>query len=183
MDRHLAAVLERIGEVARAERWREAAELELTPLQARIMGLVAAHEEGAVGVVRIATELQLSRPTISDSVALLVSKGLLLRRPDPHDGRRHFLKLSAKARRTLHVGSPLDVAVSGLNDRSKEGLFLGLMHVLHRLSTEGTVQVQRMCWTCVHYNGDRERKHRCLLLQKALAIGDLRSDCSEHELA
>lgn len=182
LDRHIAAVLERIGEVARAERWHQAAELELTPLQMRIMGFVAEHAEEAVGVARLATELQLSRPTISDSVALLVSKGLLLRRPDPHDGRSHGLKLSAKARRSIQDGSPLDGAVSALNDRTKEDLLLALMQVLHRLSSEGTVQVQRMCWTCVHYNGDRYRAHRCLLLKKTLAIRDLRTDCREHEL-
>jgi DNA-binding MarR family transcriptional regulator len=183
LDRHLAAVLERIGELARAERWREAGELELTPLQSRIMGFVAHHDEGSVGVARVATELQLSRPTISDSVTLLVSKGLLLRRPDPRDGRRHFLKLSAKARRTWQEGSPLDGAVSALNERSKEGLLMGLMQVLHRLSAEGTVHVQRMCWTCLHYKGDRDREHHCLLLRKAMAVRDLRTDCSEHQLA
>lgn len=183
LDRHVAAVLERIGEVARAQRWRQAVGVELTPLQLRIVSFVADHPEQAVGVARLADELQLSRPTISDSVGLLVSKGLLIRRPDPEDGRSHQLKLSAKARRTVQDGSPLDGAMSALNARTKEGLLMALMHVLHQLDSEGKLLVQRMCWTCVHYEGDRTSRHRCLLLKKSLAVRDLRTDCAEHTRA
>lgn len=179
-ERHLATVLERIGEVSRALRWRQAVEAELSPLQVRIMGFIAQHADAPIGVARLADELQLSRPTISDSVRSLVEKGLLLRRADPKDGRSHALQLSAKARRTLDDGSPLDSAMAALSASTKDGLLLALMQVLHQLSNEGKVQVQRMCWTCVHYDGDREASHRCLLLKKTLDVRDLRTDCPEH---
>ena len=99
LDHHLATVLERIGEVSRALRLREAGEAEISPVQLRIMGFIADHPDTQVGVARLSDELQISRPTISVSVRLLVEQGLLLRRADPAEQRGHTLRLSAKALR------------------------------------------------------------------------------------
>lgn len=183
LDEHLASVLERIGEVMRAMRWRQAVDAELSPLQLRIMGFIADHPDDRVGVARLADELQMSRPTVSESVRLLVEKRLLLRRADPSDQRSHALRLSAKASRGMADDPPLAGALASLSATSKESLLLGLMHVLHQLAGSGKVQVQRMCWTCAHYDGDRNERHRCLLLRKTLNVRTLRTDCAEHEAA
>ncbi len=183
MDHNLALMLERIGEVARALRWREAVGADLNPLQLRILGFILAHPDEPVGVARLASELQVSRPTVSDSVATLVEKGLLRRKADPYDGRSHHLRPSAKARRLGQPASPLDGSMAGLSPQTKEAMTLGLMRVLHALANEGKLQVQRMCWTCAHYRGDRDGKHHCLLLGRDLEVADLRMDCPEHETA
>jgi DNA-binding MarR family transcriptional regulator len=180
LERHLAAVLERIGEVSRALRWRQAVGVELTPLQLRVLGFIAEHAGERTGVARLAEELQVSRPTISACVSLLVAKGLLLRRRDTHDGRSHSLRLSASAQRRAHEGSPLLSGLASLDPQAKEGLMMALMQVLLRLTREGKVQVQRMCWTCVHYTGDRAGQHGCSLLQRKLSVRELRTDCPEH---
>lgn len=183
LDQHLAMVLERIGEVSRALRLREAVEAEISPLQLRIMGFIADHPDTTVGVARLADELQFTRPTISESVRLLVEKGVLLRLADPADGRSHALRLSAKAMRHMSGSSPLDEAVAALSTSSKEALLLALMQVLQQLADSRKLLVQRMCWTCVHYDGDRKEHHRCLLLKKKLKIRELRTDCAEHVVA
>jgi DNA-binding MarR family transcriptional regulator len=183
LDHHLATVLERIGEVSRALRLREAVEAEISPLQLRILGFIADHSDTPVGVARLADELQISRPTISVSVRLLVEQGLLLRRADPADRRGHTLRLSAKALRGMTAGSPFDDAVATLAPSSKEALLLALMQVLHQLVGSRKLQVQRMCWTCAHYDGDRKEHHRCLLLKKTLKVRELRTDCAEHDAA
>ncbi|MBL7952637.1 MAG: MarR family transcriptional regulator [Flavobacteriales bacterium] len=180
LDKHLAALLERVGEVARALRWQQASDTDLTPLQLRIMGFIADHPDEGIGVARLADELQIKRPTISESVTLLVDKGMLLRMADPRDGRSHALRVTAKARRMMRGPAPLDDTMADLAPATKEQLLLGLMHVLHGLSTEGKLQVQRMCWTCKHYKGDRKARHACLLLERKLAIAELRTDCPEH---
>ncbi|MBK8613847.1 MAG: MarR family transcriptional regulator [Flavobacteriales bacterium] len=181
LDAHLAQLLERIGEVARALRWQQATDAGLSPLQIRILGFVAEHAGEAVGVARLADEFQVSRPTVSDSVALLVERSLLLRKPDPHDGRSHALRLSAEGRRVLPTGGPFTESLATLPLHERESLLLGLMRLLEALLSRGDVQVQRMCWTCAHYNGDRRGRHRCLLLRKDLAVAELRTDCPEHE--
>jgi len=182
LDAHLAQVLERIGEVARALRWKQAVDADLSPLQIRILGFLGDHEVEGVGVARLAEELQVSKPTISDSVNLLSDRKLLVRKADKHDARSHALQLTASGRKHASVDTPLKDAVAALSQEQKEHLLLGLMGVLGSLFRSEEVQVQRMCFTCAHYEGDRKTKHRCLLLEKTLKVAELRTDCVEHEL-
>ncbi|MBS1583244.1 MAG: winged helix-turn-helix transcriptional regulator [Bacteroidetes bacterium] len=185
LDRHIAAILERIGEVARADRWRQAAGTETTPLQARVLAFIGGHPHEGIGVARLAQELQVSRPTVSDCVKVLVEKGLLKRIADPRDARSHALVLSPKGRRhqAAIAPDPLDRSITGLGTADKEALLLHLMQVLRNLFTQGTIDVQRMCWTCAHYRGDRKGEHRCALLGIVMKPKDLRTDCPEHQLA
>ena len=183
LDAHLARLLERIGEVARALRWQQATGAGLSPLQIRILGFVSDHPGEPVGVARLAEELQVGRPTVSDSVALRVERGLLLRKPDPHDGRSHALRLTAAGRRWLPAGGPFTEALATLPLHERETLLLALMRLLASLLESGDVQVQRMCWTCAHYRGDRKGRHHCQLLGTDLAVAELRTDCPEHEAA
>ena len=98
LDAHLAQVLERIGEVARALRWKQAVEEGLSPLQIRIMGFLADHADESIGVARLAEELLVSKPTISDSVKLLADRKFLIRKPDKSDARSHALQLTGAGR-------------------------------------------------------------------------------------
>ncbi len=179
---HLARLLERIGEVSRAMRWEESTGLGLSPLQLRILGFVADHAGQSVGVARLAEELQVTKPTVSDSVKLLVDRGLLVRKPDPLDGRGHALRHTAAGRKHLPAAEPFAAALATLPRQERETLLLALMRLLEALLSSGDVQVQRMCWTCAHYSGDRQGKHHCLVLCKDLAVSELRTDCPEHEL-
>lgn len=183
LNAHLERLLERIGEVSRAMRWQEATGSGLSPLQLRILGFVSDHAGQSVGVARLAEELQVTKPTVSDSVKLLVERGLLVRKPDPLDGRGHTLRLTAAGRKHLPAAEPFAAALATLPRQERETLLLALMRLLEALLSSGEVQVQRMCWTCAHYSGDRQGKHHCLLLRKDLAVVELRTDCPEHELA
>lgn len=181
LNAHLARLLERIGEVSRALRWQQGTSAGLSPLQIRILGFVAGHPGEPVGVARLAQELQVTRPTVSDSVALLVERGLLLRKPDPHDGRSHALRPTAAGKRCLPKGGPFTETLATLPLHERETLLLALMRLLEALLGSADVQVQRMCWTCAHYRGDRTGKHHCTLLGTDLAVAELRTDCPEHE--
>jgi DNA-binding MarR family transcriptional regulator len=183
LNAHLERLLERIGEVSRAMRWQEATGSGLSPLQLRILGFVSDHAGQSVGVARLSEELQVTKPTVSDSVKLLVDRGLLVRKPDPLDGRGHTLRLTAAGRKHLPAAEPFAAALATLPRQERETLLLALMRLLEALLSSGEVQVQRMCWTCAHYSGDRQGKHHCLLLRKDLAVAELRTDCPEHELA
>lgn len=181
LDEHLAQVLERIGEVSLAMRRKQATDL--SPLQLRILDFVNAHSEEQVGVARLSEELQVSKPTISDSVKLLVERKRLERKVDALDARAHKLKITSVGKKELTANSPLDQAIAGLSGPGKEAMMLGLLGVLEGLFNSGDLNVQRMCWTCRYYDGNKKNEHRCLLLEKSLGISELRTDCAEHELA
>lgn len=180
LDAHIAKVLERIGEVSLAMRRKQATDLSL--LQLRILGFVKDHAEEQVGVARLAEELQVSKPTISDSVKLLVDRKRLVRIADKGDARAHNLKITTSGMNELAPQSPLDKAVSVLSADDKKAMMLGLLGILEGLFSTGDMIVQRMCWTCKHYRGDKKNKHRCMLLQQDLSIAELRTDCPEHDL-
>ena len=183
LNAHLARLLERIGEVARAMRWDEATSTGLSPLQLRILGFVADHAGQSVGVARLSDEFQVTRPTVSDSVKLLVDRGYLVRKPDPLDGRGHMLGLTATGRRHLPEAVPFAAALTTLPKQEREALLLALMRLLHALLVSGDVQVQRMCWSCVHYRGDKQGRHHCAVLAVDLSRAELRTDCAEHVAA
>lgn len=182
-DEHLAQVLERLGEVARAMRWRQATDVGLSALQLRILGFIAAHPEQQVGVAMLAEELQIGKPTVSESVKALVEQGYVDRKAGTGDGRSHALHLRAAGRKLTHDTPPLAPAMAALSDARKNALLLASMELLEALVRSGEVQVQRMCWTCRHYRGDRDKRHHCLLLRKDLPVQELRTDCLEHECA
>lgn len=182
-DEHLAQVLERLGEVARSMRWKQATDAGLSALQLRILGLIAAHPERAVGVAMLAAELQVGKATVSESVKALVDQKFLDRKAGGTDGRSHALRLRATARKHVQTVPPLSEAMAALPDARKDALLLASMHLLSALVDSGDVQVQRMCWTCAHYRGDRDKRHHCALLKKDLAVLELRTDCAEHERA
>lgn len=183
MDEHLAQVLERLGEVARALRWKQATDAGLSALQLRILGFIAAHPDRAIGVAVLAGELEVGRPTVSESVKALVDQGHLERRADASDGRSHALRLRPSGRKHTQGAAPLTEAMAGLSPAGKNELLLSAMQLLQALVRSGDVQVQRMCWTCRHYRGDRGKRHHCALLRKDLAVPELRTDCPEHERA
>ncbi|MCB0769581.1 MAG: MarR family transcriptional regulator [Flavobacteriales bacterium] len=181
LDTHVAQVLERIGEIARSLRWKQAGESGLSLLQIRILGFLNAHKGERIGVARLAEELQVSKPTISESVKLLDERGLVLRKAGNGDGRSHALVLSERGRKYATEATPMIDTLSQLDTSTKEALLLGLMGVLEALFRSEEVQVQRLCFTCLHYQGDRRTKHKCLLLDRVLKVAELRSDCPEHE--
>lgn len=183
MDEHLAQILERLGEVARALRWKQATDAGLSALQLRILGFIAAHPDRSIGVAALAEELELSRPTVSESVKALVDQGYLERKPDKMDQRSHALRLRANGRKLAQGTAPLSEAMAHLSQARKNELLLASMHLLQALVQNGDVQVQRMCWTCQHYSGDRDKQHHCALLKKELVVPELRTDCPEHERA
>lgn len=180
LDAHLAQVLERIGEVARALRWKQAVEEGLSPLQIRIMGFLADHADEGIGVARLAGELMVSKATISDSVKLLADQKFVVRKPDKSDARSHALHLTAAGKRHISSGTPLDVAIAELGQERKEALLLGLMGVLELLFRTDALNVQRLCFTCTHYRGDRKKEHGCALFDTDLRVAELRTDCGEH---
>lgn len=183
MDKHLAQLLERLGEVARSLRWKQASDAGLSALQLRILGFIAEHPERNIGVASLAEELQIGRPTVSESVKTLVEQGYLDRKPDDSDARGHRLRLRAAGRKLVQGAAPFTQALSDLSPAQKNALLLGSMGLLKGLVDVGAVQVQRMCWTCRHYEGDRDKRHRCALLGKTLQVAELRTDCAEHERA
>ncbi|GAB3279864.1 hypothetical protein GCM10027347_54750 [Larkinella harenae] len=183
VDAKIVAGLERVGEVFRVLLWQQSRETGLSPIQIQLLLFLASHDATKGKVGYLASEFNLTKPTISDAVKILVQKDLLERMTDPVDSRSHSLRLTPAGQRIVdqtggfaHVLSQL---VGQLEGGQKTALYESLFALIHGLHQRGLIAVQRMCKTCMHYQYDGQI-HYCGLLQIPLEADLLRLDCPEH---
>lgn len=186
--KQIALGLTRLSAFGRAAMWQAAAGLGLTPTQIEILQRAARRPERAG---ELAAHLGVSPATVSDSVAALCSKGLMVRRPDPADRRAHRLTLTEAGHKALAqippVPAPLHDAISGLPEADRQSLMDSLIGMIRSLQDARAIPVQRMCMTCVHFrpcaHSNAAAPHHCDFVNAAFADAALRLECGEHEMA
>lgn len=134
----------------------------------------------------LARELNVADPTVSDAIAALIRKGLVLRTPDPDDRRRHDLVLTQAGRKTAAEVSrwtaPAEIATSKLDRVEAEQLLDTLLLVMAKLHEVQLLPVVRACSTCVQLETTQTdiRSYRCRFYDTPMSISDLRVDCADH---
>jgi hypothetical protein len=126
-----------------------------------------------------------TKATISDAIKSLEQKGLIYKESETTDTRSYMIHLTEKGSKTAlqnsFFASEMLLPVEQFNDAQKEALLCGLLQIIHHFNQVGIISVQRMCQTCKHYrSGFNGEKHFCSLMNKGLAIYELRIDCAEH---
>jgi DNA-binding MarR family transcriptional regulator len=184
LDARLVLSMQRLSDMLKAMQWEQARMLGITPLQLQIL-LFVGHHTGAVNkAANIAAELQVSRPTISDAVGALVTKGLLEMHTDKRDRRSFSLVLTATGTEMLeHAGNymaQLDELLDKKPPQEKSLLYQSLYAIIAGLIKPEKGGVQRMCYTCAHYSGNKKRQHECMFLKKPLSSAELQLDCIYH---
>jgi len=181
----IVVALERISEAFRVLLWNESKENALSPIQIQILIFLLFHSEEQCKVSYLAQEFNMTKATISDSIKLLLKKGLIQKYDDPVDTRSYVIGLTGEGKLTAEKSSSFAFAIEkplgSLTEEQKETILSGLLKLIYELNKAGIITIQRMCFTCSNYqisNGE----HYCKLLQSKLASDDLRIDCPEHEL-
>ncbi|MCV6963014.1 MarR family transcriptional regulator [Mycobacterium intermedium] len=134
----------------------------------------------------LARELNVSEPTVSDAIAALVRKGLVVRSQDPNDRRRHDLVLTQAGRRTASElarwTAPAEIATSKLSRAEAEQLLDTLLLVISKLHDAQLLPVVRACSNCVQLiaTGTENRTYHCGLYDLPMTVADLRVDCADH---
>lgn len=185
VDYKIVAALEKISEVFRVLLWAEAKEHKLSPIQMQLLIFIKYHNNDKQRrIASMAREFNLTKATISDSIKVLEQKGLIKRTDDAFDSRSfnfsltdHGMKLTGMIE---NFTLPLDGAIATLSSQQKDQFLVLVLDLIYRLNQNGIISTQRMCYSCFYYNGDRQQDHYCNLMQKSLAIDELRIECSEH---
>ena len=81
--------LERLGEVFRVLLWQKAKVYGISPIQIQILLFVANHQTSLANVSYLAKEFNVTKPTISDAVRVLLKKDFLAKDLSPADSRRY----------------------------------------------------------------------------------------------
>ena len=187
VDSKLTAGLERLAQALRVMLWDEAKREGLSPIQVQILVHLKYHaaEERRVGA--LAAHFDLTKPTVSDAVKALDTKGLIQRTADPRDARASVLTLSetgkAVAQRAEQWAEPARDTLAHLDTDAKQDTLLLVMSLIEKLQEAGVITVARMCLTCrfLETNPRAAAPYYCGLLERPLREPDLRIDCPEHE--
>ena len=146
-EREEIEALERIGRVMDMVKAHMAAALKADGVRLQLMEVhvlrIVLAQEGCTQV-DIIRETRRDKAQIGKLVAALVDRGLLSKAPDPADGRRQLLALTAKGREVAlkSMGHRSAIAHSLFSGMSKEELelFLALLARLEGSIGEGTGQ-------------------------------------------
>ncbi len=189
LDSKIVTALERVGAALRVMLWRESYPLTLSPIQAQVLIFVLTHRNEYCTVSYLANEFNMTKPTISEAVRTLESKGLVEKVPLRKDQRTLTIHLTGEgeklARQAAQYTSVLhDILRTLPSQFDKEQLLGSLIEIIRQLQQQGVISVQRMCFNCVHYRHAHEgHTHFCNLLGKPLQTTELRIDCPEFEEA
>lgn len=186
-EARVTVALERISEAFRVMLWQQGRQTGLSPVQLQVLVFILHHPSAQTTVTYIAAEFNMTGATVSDSVRVLVAKNLLERKPSSTDARSHLLALTNQGReiaqRAAHFANALTESVLQLSDETVATLQSGLVELIGHLHSKGVVSVQRMCFNCRFHGSGGTTGHYCHLLERQLALSDLRIDCPEHVAA
>ena len=183
----LVVAFEKMSEVLRVLLWEKATTHKLSPIQIQILIFLKNHEDALARPAALASEFNVTRPTVSDAIKSLKSKELIIAHTDPNDSRSRILSLTqeglALTEELESFPSPLQEKIAELSADEQSAILERMITLLDSLATAGVISKQRMCYSCAHYQGDKKEVHHCLFLKKNLNTSELRIDCPEHEAA
>jgi DNA-binding MarR family transcriptional regulator len=189
ITRRIQDGLDRICAVIRADQWAIAGTVGLNPTQTHVMTFIAGRAEKGVRVGVIASQLGVSQPTATDSIAALVRKGLLTKTSDPEDARAVTMRITQAGRDIVRgiglVITATERALETLSDEEQAELLQLVIKTIRALQIAGALSPQRMCVTCRYFRPNVHKgptaPHHCDYVGAAFGPQSLRLDCSDHE--
>jgi DNA-binding MarR family transcriptional regulator len=183
----VVAGIERLSTVFRAALWEEAKRYNLSPLQVQILLFVAFHNYNQCSITNIAKEFAVTKATVSDAVKTLLEKKLL-KKNVMGDARGFLLSLTVSGKDCADKLSGLtnffNASLSQVSDVEMNKIWEGMLILISYLQKTDAIPV-RMCFSCKHFGKDHSdgTPHFCNLMQKPLAINEIRIDCPEHSVS
>jgi len=175
--------LERIGEVFKMLLWQKAKVYGISPIQIQILLFIPKKNPDLANVSYLAKEFNVTKPTISDAVRVLLKKGYLEKDYSPADKRRYNLQLSTAGKKLveklLDYRMPIVEEIAGMSEEELKVCFETISKLIYRLNQKGIIQVQRICFACKAYDGNKKDTHYCKLLEKKLLSQEIKLDCPE----
>ena len=186
LSNKIVSGLEKLSEVFRYLYWEKAKRFGLSPVQIQILLFMQQHREEFCKVSELAREFNLTKPTISDAVKVLIAKDFVSKEKSGLDKRSYILRLTENGVK-LNSGledfsKPLVVSLAEFSPLDLKSFYGNITNLIYHLNRSGVIQVQRMCFNCKYYS-DKDGGHYCNLMQLPLQTEDIRLDCPEFENA
>ncbi len=176
--------LERISEVFRTLLWEHGKQHNLSPIQIQILIFIAYHKEVLCTVSHLALEFNVTKPTISDAVKVLLQKDLIKKTTSSSDSRSYAITLSAKGQKLVkaveNFADPIKDFLMTYDDTSLGVAYELITKLIKSLNAAGVLSVQRHCFNC-RFFGSEKGAPFCAYLNETLQHTDIRIDCPEFE--
>jgi DNA-binding MarR family transcriptional regulator len=180
----IIVALERISEAFKVLLWDKAKELGLSPIQIQILIFVAYHKQELCNVSHLSMEFNITKPTVSDAVKVLIMKELIKKDFSSSDNRSYTILLTPSGKniikQTEDFANPIKSKLDTFEETKLDDLFHTLSQVIYKLNQSGILTVQRTCFGCKFYKKSNDI-HFCNLLEKKLQNSDIRLDCPEFD--
>lgn len=177
--------LERLSEALKALLWEKAKVYGVSPIQIQILLFITNHKTEICNVSYMAKEFNVTKATISDAVRVLLKKEFLEKDFSPIDNRRYNLSLTTLGNVLVgnlsEYATPFEEELSMFEEQSLSTVYNTLTKLIFQLNQRDIIQVQRSCFNCKYYKGDRKDSHYCNLLESELKKQEIRLDCNEFE--
>ena len=98
LDAKITFALERISLVFKSMQLDQSKKNNMSPIQTQILIFLLYHSPIHHKVSYLAQEFNLTKATISDSVKVLIQKGLIQKKTDPQDSRSFSLNLTSEGK-------------------------------------------------------------------------------------
>ncbi|GAA4405817.1 MarR family transcriptional regulator [Quisquiliibacterium transsilvanicum] len=175
----LTPLLERLGALVHQSVRDDAARHGLLPIHVLVLGYLARANRYSDLPIAIAEYFGITRGTVSQSLAVLEGKGLLVKEPDERHGRRIHLRMTRAGRAVLNdswtqrIEQELTSLAPGA--AALEESLHGVLVTLQRLNGRRPFGV---CSQCAHFLRE-PRGARCGLTGEALATEQTLKICRE----
>lgn len=188
LPERIADGLERLCAAVRSHDWTRRGRDGLTPTQARLLRLAAAAGDDGLSLTAAATRLEVSGATASEAAATLVRKGLIEKSRDAGDRRAIALRPTPQGLVLAgeQAATELVQAVRTLSPEVQAGMLRGVVEAIRALQRRGAIAPARTCLDCRFFrpnaHPDPRRPHHCAFVDAAFGDGELRVDCSDHQV-
>lgn len=186
LDSKIVLALERLSHAFRLLLWEQTKKFNLSPMQTQILVYLFYQPENNT-VSAFTQKLNLTKATISDSVASLQSKKFITKKISGQDKRVYNLILTERGKSVAkEIDSWTNIMkkkIVSIDTAPKEEIYNFLLKLIISLEDEGILYQHRICYTCKFFedkNAGAKSGFYCSLLQKVLGFTDLRIDCPEH---
>ncbi len=156
--------------------------LGLHPVHGRILVYLAHANRYSDTLTALVEYLGATKGTVSQSVELLVARGLVERLADQDDQRVSHLRLTREGRRILRDSNP-PAAWKTVVQQADPRIGAGLAAMLTRLQQAGGKRSFGACHSCRHHVQEGEGRFRCGLTRESLTAADRQLWCREHDPA
>lgn len=178
--------LERIGNLVRMGERRVDGFKGLQPVQLEALHYLSSCNRYSNTPLAVADYLGLTKGTVSQTLSVLESYGLIEKIPDVSDKRVVRLVLTPSGQQLADEAIPppmLKVAVESLTEATCGEIVAGLQSLLQAMQKANRLKSFGLCRTCRHHRREPEGSRWCALTREALLPADGEKICREHTLA